>query len=187
MSKQKKAIIILSVACAVLVLLLVGAWNRMRWMEEMFSKQVSGLHNGIPFCMKVASAYVNGDAEQIVQLSRSKDAAKFPHLADYADLDLEFSGLDFPPELGGGEGIGTVTIRYRLLSDIPPALAEEIPQSVVEHRDGKDYIYQIFTALYEHDRLEEENLGWSYKHLGFNGTPFSHSGDQTNLSHYANP
>lgn len=187
MAKQKKATMILFVVCIVLALLLGYSWWRMEETKAFYLRQHSGLANGIPFCMKVANAYVSGDTEQIVQLSRSENEAEFPNPEAYADLDLAFSGLSFPTSYLGGEGTYNCVIRYRLLSDVPSALADEIPPENIEHRDGKDYIYQSISVFYEYNKLEEENLGWSYVPGDFKGKPFSHAGDEAKLSVYENP
>lgn len=188
MFKQRGIIVILCAVCIIEALLFGYAWYQTREVEAFYARQHSNLNNWLPFCMKVAHAYTNGDTEQIVQLTRSKNASEVPgleHLEAYKGLDLAFDGLDFPwGYLDGGRTFNCV-IRYRLLSEVPSKLTEIIPPERIEHRDGKDYVYQCIIVFYEEDKVGEENQGWSYVSTSFDGEPFSQSGDETRLHMYA--
>lgn len=180
----ENVIAILGIAVIVLTILLVCVSVRLKDLRYYEARDRNHSFNSIPFCMRVAEAHVNGDTGQI--LAMATDYVKetgIPDLEAYAELDLAFSGLAV---YGGIEALGPqrspvyrCTIRYRLLSPVPEALKEEIPPECIEHRDGKDYIYQEIELNTSAEHFEDapfrsttETYGWKYLPMGFNGEPF---------------
>ncbi len=185
MSKQGKVIVALSIVVAVLVFALVDMVNFSRIEEYNEARRNDRSFNTIPFCMRVAEAYVNGDTEQIYSMAaKIVQEDGIPNLEAYAELDLAFSGLKTHHGDGPGEinGAPYCTIRYRLLSPVPEALRETIPDTCIEHRDGKDYIYQYIYVNGPRETegdSKEETYGWSFVPGNFKGTPFSGPGSET--------